>query len=347
MKAAIFLLAMSVHVAFAQGHLTKDSSGHMMQCSCETFGRACACRHWNIDWKKPDGRVWGASGGESIAAVERNRDNSVAFERRCAAFFHRPFDPDYASPSEPYCSGCSRANRAKSRSEIELDNMAEMAFSDWWGRVTSAMKDLVRSRYDEHPEWINPYSSVSSVMRDYANALTDAQHKLLELRNTLLINDTIMAGTSADLQRAVDSLRSSGSQLNQKQNALPASIRGAIEGGDTPAQPAAQTASRGVDPVPGNPISQFYDPSHYNWMTFENTSSQPVHVVFIPFHPGYGGGAADIGPGRKTSTGDSQREMEARGGYQLYICPAGSIPIDVETGRMVNRVNRPYRCKAQ
>jgi hypothetical protein len=107
---------------------------------------------------------------------------------------------------------------------------------------------------------------------------------------------------------------------------------------------SAATAQTYKSPIYNSCIRQFYDPDMYNWLAFENRCSEALSVVFIPYRPGYGGGAADIRPGRKTSTGHSRSEVDDKGGFELYVCPEDYLPVDAED-RYVTRVNTPFRCK--
>ena len=109
---------------------------------------------------------------------------------------------------------------------------------------------------------------------------------------------------------------------------------------------AASLASAQTYKTPeyNNCIRQFYDPSMYNWLSYENACSEALSIVFIPFNPGYGGSAMDLAPGRHASTGYSQREVQGKGGFDLYVCPAGYIPVD-GNDRYVDRVNTRFRCK--
>ena len=91
-------------------------------------------------------------------------------------------------------------------------------------------------------------------------------------------------------------------------------------------------------------IQQFYDRDVYNWLSFRNGCSESVTVVFIPNNPGYGGSSMNLGPGRKDNTGYSRSEVNAKQGFELYVCPYGYLNVDAED-RYVNRVNTRFRCK--
>lgn len=91
-------------------------------------------------------------------------------------------------------------------------------------------------------------------------------------------------------------------------------------------------------------VSRVYDPAMYNWLAFENNCGESIHIVYVQNSPGYGGSAMTVRPGRKGNTGYSRREVDAKGGYELYVCPAGFIPVDAR-GRYVDRVNTLFRCR--
>ena len=92
-------------------------------------------------------------------------------------------------------------------------------------------------------------------------------------------------------------------------------------------------------------IRSFFDPQMYNWYSFENTCGEALSITFIPYNPGFGGGAVDyLGPGRSTSTGNSREEIQRKQGFELYVCPTGFLPVD-GNDRYVSRVNTMFRCK--
>jgi hypothetical protein len=93
-------------------------------------------------------------------------------------------------------------------------------------------------------------------------------------------------------------------------------------------------------------IRQFYDPQTYNWLAFQNTCSQPLHVQFIAKTPGFGASAMDLPGGGKNNTGQSQSEVSAHNGFNLAICDGGFLAVDA-SGLAWNRATDPYRCKSQ
>jgi hypothetical protein len=91
-------------------------------------------------------------------------------------------------------------------------------------------------------------------------------------------------------------------------------------------------------------IREFYDPAMYHWLAYENLCGHSISIVYIPYHPGYGGSLMDLGPGRHSSTGFDRREVQEKGGFELYVCPAGYSPVDAQNN-YVTRVNTRFRCK--
>lgn len=107
----------------------------------------------------------------------------------------------------------------------------------------------------------------------------------------------------------------------------------------------AASAAETESPRLNHCVSRVYDPAMYNWLAFENNcGGESIYIVYVPNRPGYGGSAMTVSPGRKGNTGYSRQEVNEKGGYELYICPAGFIPVDA-SGRYVDRVNTMFRCR--
>jgi hypothetical protein len=110
---------------------------------------------------------------------------------------------------------------------------------------------------------------------------------------------------------------------------------------------SAAFAQRYVSPTFNGCVHQFYDSQMYNWLAFENNCSESLNVTFVPYIAGHGGGGAmELRPGRHDSTGLSRREVGDNGGFELYVCPAGYIPVGPDD-RYVTRVIPQFRCKRQ
>jgi hypothetical protein len=123
-------------------------------------------------------------------------------------------------------------------------------------------------------------------------------------------------------------------------------------GGDVEKRVAPDAAVMAVNaaeyrsPVYNHCIREFYDPEMYNWFSFENTCGEALSVTFVAINRGFGGAVSYLGAGRKTSTGDSREQVRSKGGYELYVCPAGFLPVD-GNDHYVTRPNTRFRCRQQ
>ena len=108
--------------------------------------------------------------------------------------------------------------------------------------------------------------------------------------------------------------------------------------------PIAAAAQQYKSPTFNSCIRQFYDPQMYNWLSFQNDCSQSLAVTYIAVNSPYGGYSADLAPGRKASTGFTRDEVRQRGGFELFVCPSGYLPVDARD-RYVSRPNTQFRCK--
>ena len=113
----------------------------------------------------------------------------------------------------------------------------------------------------------------------------------------------------------------------------------------------SSTASRAIQystPLATSCVRQFWDPNTYNWLSFENNCGQAIYLNYIPHRPGGWamGGGMHLAPGSHNNTGLSSAEINQTGGFDLYVCPTDSVPVDL-SGNAFN-VNVPqYRCKPQ
>jgi len=100
-------------------------------------------------------------------------------------------------------------------------------------------------------------------------------------------------------------------------------------------------------PISASSVRQFYDPQKYNWLSYENVSSEGISITFIPKIPGRGGNNIKLLPGAHGTTGRSSQEVQAMGGFELYVCPLGYVPVDANN-QYVNKIDTPnFRCKRQ
>jgi hypothetical protein len=102
-------------------------------------------------------------------------------------------------------------------------------------------------------------------------------------------------------------------------------------------------------PIAQSCVREFWNPKFYNWLSFENDCGQAINLTWIAKSPSdhFGAANANIAPGQSTNTGWSQTEVAAKGGFTLFICPAGSVAVDGNTRQMVSSPNATYSCKKQ
>ena len=95
-------------------------------------------------------------------------------------------------------------------------------------------------------------------------------------------------------------------------------------------------------------VRQFYDPNTYDWLSFENNCGQAIYINYIPHRPGGWamGGGMHLAPGDHNNTGLSKAEINQTGGFDLYVCPTDSVPVDLN-GNVFNVNVSEYRCRSQ
>jgi hypothetical protein len=154
-----------------------------------------------------------------------------------------------------------------------------------------------------------------------------AQQRLTAQQDAQLAAHQLVAGQQAASQNA-----SSGTPSGSTRNS----------GGNTSATAGQYAASLSATCIRG-----FWDPKFYNWLSFENICGQSVHLSFIATSANdtFGMSSTDIAPGQASNTGWSQDEVNRKGGFTLFVCPAGYVAVDASTDQSVSRPNRDYRCK--
>ena len=100
-----------------------------------------------------------------------------------------------------------------------------------------------------------------------------------------------------------------------------------------------------ADSIPGYCVSSFYDREMYSWLVYQNNCGQTINLTWVSIYSG-GASSATIYPGRKASTGWNQAEVNSRGGFELFVCPAGFIPVDANDN-FVEKANTLFRCKRE
>jgi len=144
---------------------------------------------------------------------------------------------------------------------------------------------------------------------------------------------------------------SDGSTASNKGGNSPARVV-ATTGGSTSSANSSNsgstgTASKYVAPLAASCISEFWDAKFYNWLSFQNNCGQAIHLSYTANNPNdtFGMSAADIAAGRSSNTGRSQSEVNQKGGFNLYVCPAGYVPVDPSTNQSVSGPNKTFTCK--
>lgn len=101
-------------------------------------------------------------------------------------------------------------------------------------------------------------------------------------------------------------------------------------------------------PLATSCVRQYWDPSTYNWLSFENNCGQAIYLNYIPHRPGGWamGGGMHLAPGNHNNTGLSSAEINQTGGFDLYVCPTNAVPVDL-SGNVFNTNVAQYRCKPQ
>jgi hypothetical protein len=119
----------------------------------------------------------------------------------------------------------------------------------------------------------------------------------------------------------------------------------ALLGGVLVATPHVEAQSDYASSIPGYCVSSFYDREMYGWLAYQNNCGQAINLTWVGIYSG-GASSATIYPGRKANTGFSQAEVNGKGGFELFVCPAGYIPVD-GNDNFVERANTLFRCKRE
>jgi hypothetical protein len=115
------------------------------------------------------------------------------------------------------------------------------------------------------------------------------------------------------------------------------------------ANPSGSAAGTYVTPLASSCVRKYWDPQAYNWLSFENDCGQSVSLTFI-FHHNVGWamtGGMDLAPGAHQNTGRSSSDINQAQGFDIYVCPGGYVPVDLNGNSLLNTNVAEYRCKAQ
>jgi hypothetical protein len=138
------------------------------------------------------------------------------------------------------------------------------------------------------------------------------------------------------------------------------SSTGVVAGANTPTSPGASLAAPPSDsasagnsvqylsPLPSTCVRQFWDTQVYNWLSLENDCGVPIYVSYIFNAPkGWAmNGSTNLAPGAHGNTGLSFSDINQAGGFQFYVCPANSLPVDAN-GNILRANVTEYQCKPQ
>lgn len=107
------------------------------------------------------------------------------------------------------------------------------------------------------------------------------------------------------------------------------------------------SAQRHEIPALNSCIREFYDPEMYNYLTFKNSCTQALTIVFVSKDGSGITGSMDLRPGGKDSVGRSAGGRVPKvGDFQLYVCSLGQVPVD-ESGKVVSKPNSSVQCQAK
>lgn len=112
------------------------------------------------------------------------------------------------------------------------------------------------------------------------------------------------------------------------------------------AQPPKALSQRHEIPKLTSCIREFYDPEMYNYLTYKNTCTESLTVVFVAKDRSGVTGSMDLRPGAKDSVGKLNGTTAKVGGFELYVCPVGSTPVD-DNNQAVTKPETAFHCQAK
>jgi len=91
-------------------------------------------------------------------------------------------------------------------------------------------------------------------------------------------------------------------------------------------------------------IKEFYDPEMYNWLTFRNSCTESLTIVFVAKDQSGVSGTMDLRPGGKDSVGSMKGVVPKVGQFEIYVCRLGYEPVDGEN-KVVSKPGTSVRCQ--
>lgn len=109
----------------------------------------------------------------------------------------------------------------------------------------------------------------------------------------------------------------------------------------TPRTGAAQSGHEGG--LFNGCLAEFYDADMYNWYSVRNDCDETLKVYTCGILRG-GCYSFILRPGAHDSNGNSRREAAENGGFSIYACREGYLPVTA-AGAIVREGNQQYRCR--
>ncbi|MGB7281273.1 MAG: hypothetical protein WBE13_03340 [Candidatus Acidiferrum sp.] len=109
---------------------------------------------------------------------------------------------------------------------------------------------------------------------------------------------------------------------------------------------SGQKAAPYAQPV-NNCVSSFFDPTVYNWLSYQNNCSQEITVAFSAKNGTGIWGSMNLQPGQKGNTGWSNSEIRSEGGVDYYACPYTYVATDLNGKTIIAPAVSQFQCKWQ
>jgi hypothetical protein len=210
-------------------------------------------------------------------------------------------------------------NRA-ARKEAAAEHIAEI---DRRNRESDSRRDTILSMLQSMPGASDPNAIVNAGNQRAAPLRLATQGATLQTTSQRTNIVPVPATTYQNSAQVVTSSGGPQSNLNNSNSAIQYST-----------------------PLATSCVRQFLDPNTYNWLSFENNCGQAIYVTII-FHRSGGWAMTEgmhLAAGNHRNTGLSSGEIDQAGGFDLYVCPTDSVPVDLN-GNVFNANVSEYRCK--
>src|SRR3954470_21732407 len=112
----------------------------------------------------------------------------------------------------------------------------------------------------------------------------------------------------------------------------------------TTVNPSSAVGQRHEIPQLNSCIEEFYDPEMYNYLTYRNHCTESLTVVFVAKDGSGASGSMDLRAGAKDSVGKLAGKVPEVGGFELYVCRLGCMPM-AENGKVVDKPQSNFKCE--